>query len=72
MLYPLVIVDDMVRPFFTNFFFNNNVLLKFIASVAFEDVVALLFVFVPFGKKVSELDSLSEVPFESPILGVNL
>ncbi len=65
-------VDDMVRPFFTNFFFNNNVLLKLVASVAFEDVVALLLVFVPFGKKVSELDSLVDVPLEIPILGVNL
>ena len=65
-------MDEIVRPFLANFFFNNNVLLKFSASVAFEDVVALLLVFVPFGKKVSELDSLADVPLEIPILGVNL
>ena len=65
-------MDEIVRPFLANFFFNNKVLLKLVASVALEEVVALLFVFVPFGKKVSELDSLVDVPLEIPMLGVNL
>jgi hypothetical protein len=65
-------VDEIVRPFLANFFFNNNVLLKLVASVALEDFVLVLLVLTPLGKSVSELDSLSDVPFELPILGVNL
>ena len=65
-------VDEMVRPFLANFFFNNKVLLKLVASVALVDFVVELFVLVPSGKRVSEFELLSDVPFEEPILGVNL
>jgi len=48
-------VEEMVRPFFANFFLNNKLLAALLASVTLVDAerVALVLVLKASGKKVS-------------------
>ena len=65
-------VDEIVRPFLANFFLNNKLLEAFVASETLEEVVLVLLVKVPSGKKVSVPDTLFDVLCCVVILGVNL